>query len=104
MAAKEWLLKYGYIRGEDGRYRRPKKFTQIWEPVDDGWLRFEPDGLGNEVPEIHSVKPEFGDVSGMTKQRNPEAFVWVYPDKEVEKIYRDAYEAAEPGRRHWWNR
>ena len=104
MAAKEWLLKYGYVLCEDGRYRRPRKFTQIWQPTDKGWLRFEPDGLGNEVPEVHSVKPEYQDVSGMSKTSHPEAYVWVYPDKEVERIYKTACEAAEPERRHWWNR
>ena len=97
MAARDWLIAYGYQLGSDGRYRRPGKLTQIWQELKDGkgWLRFDPDGQGNEVPEVYTVASEYLGTSGLHKQHHPGAFVWVWPEEEVEKIYKAAVEAME---------
>jgi hypothetical protein len=90
MAAKEWLLKYGYVQGADGRYRRPGKRTQVWEEIPDGgWNRYEIED-GKEVQEVHSVAEEFQGVGGLHKNTHPDSFVWVYPDEYVENIYKTA--------------
>ena len=97
MTAREYLIAYGYQLEADGKYRRPGKLTQVWQELEGGkgWLRFDPDGRGNEVPEVYCVASEYQGTSGLHKQHHPGAFVWVYPEEEVEKIYRTAVETAE---------
>ena len=96
MPARDWLLQYGYILHPDGRYRRPGKLTQVWQELEDGkgWLRFDPDGQGNEVPEVYTIASAYQGTSGLSKIYHPGAFVWVYPEEVVEKTYKDAVEAS----------
>jgi hypothetical protein len=97
-SASEWLLKYGYVKGADNRYRQSGKRTQIWEEIPDGgWLRFEVGPDGSEVPEVHSVAESHQGIGGLNKETQPDAFVWVYPDEEVANIYKTAVEAAAKG-------
>ena len=94
MAARDWLLAYGYVLCEDGKYRRPNKKTQVWQELEDGkgWLRFDPDGQGNEVPEVYRVASHAQGTSGLSKIHHPSMFDWVWPEEEVEKTYKDAVE------------
>src|SRR3990167_627170 len=96
MPARHWLIAYGYQLDPDGKYRRPGKLTQVWQELEDGkgWLRFDPDGRGNEVPEVYTIAGAYHGTSGLSKQHHPGAFVWVYPEEEVEKIYKAAVETA----------
>lgn len=95
MAARDQLIAYGYVLGADGKYRRPGKSTQVWEEVPGkGWLRFDPDGQGNEVPEVYKVSDAYQGTSGLNKLHHAGSFDWVYPEEEVEKIYREAVKAA----------
>src|SRR3990172_7524377 len=95
MAARDQLIAYGYRLDADGRYRRPGHRTQVWQELEDGkgWLRFDADSQGNEVPEVHSVSPAYQGTSGLSKVHHPGAFEWVYSEDEVETIYKDAVEA-----------
>jgi hypothetical protein len=97
MSAANELIAYGYQLFPDGRYRRLGKRTQVWEPTEGGWLRFEIGPDGAEVPEVHSVAESHKDVSGLDKGQSPEAFNWVYPEAEVELIYKSAVTAAAEG-------
>jgi hypothetical protein len=93
MAAKDWLIKYGYSEFPDGRYRKLGRNTQVWEPVEGGWLRYEIEE-GQEVQEIHSVAESHQGQEGLHRKLSPrEAFNWVYPEEEIEKIYREACES-----------
>ena len=92
MTAKDYLILYGYVLGDDGRYRRPGKRTQVWESTEGDWLRFERED-GRDVPEVYRVSDAFQGVSGLDKIRQPTAFDWVYPEAEVLKIYQAAVEA-----------
>ncbi|HLF77892.1 MAG TPA: hypothetical protein VJB57_10425 [Dehalococcoidia bacterium] len=94
MAARDQLIAYGYVLSEDGKYRRPGKLTQVWQELEDskGWLRFEPDGKGNEVPEVYKVASHAEGTSGLSKFHHPSMFDWVYPEEHVEKTYKDAVE------------
>ena len=96
MAARNWLIAYGYQLEADGRYRRPGKLTQVWQELEDGkgWLRFDPDGQGNEIPEVYTIASPYQGTSGLNKIHHPGCFVWVWPEEEVEKIYKAAVEAA----------
>lgn len=95
MAAKDSLLAYGYVLDQDGKYRRPGKRTQVWQelPEGEGWLRFDPDANGQEAPEVYCVSVAYEGTAGLSKTRNPEAFVWTWPEAEVERIYAAAVEA-----------
>lgn len=96
MAARDQLIAYGYRLEADGRYRRPGRLTQVWQELEDGkgWLRFDPDGRGDEVPEVYTIAPEYQGTSGLSKIHHPGAFTWVWPEEEVERIYGAAVEAA----------
>ncbi len=94
MDAKDYLIRYGYVVGEDGRYRRPNKRTQVWEPTEGGWLRFEIGPDGSDVPEVYKVADSNQGMSGLDKVQHSEAFDWVYPEAEILRIYKDAVEAA----------
>lgn len=96
MAARDQLIAYGYQLCEDGKYRRPGKNTQVWQELEDGkgWLRFDSDGQGNEVPEVYRISSDYAGTSGLSKIHHPGAFEWVYPEEEVERIYHAAVEAA----------
>ena len=96
MAARDFLIAYGYVKGSDGKYRRPGRNTQVWEELPDGkgWLRFDPDAEGKEVPEVYKVNVAYEGTSGLSKLHHPGAFDWVYPEEEVEKIYSEAVKAA----------
>ena len=94
MAARDQLVAYGYVKGEDGRYRRPGRRTQVWQEVENGgWLRFDPDEQGREVPEPYQVNSNYQGTSGLHKIHHPGAFDWVYPEEYVERLYRVAVEA-----------
>jgi len=95
MAAKEYLIRYGYELQADGRYRQPGRRTQVWEPTEGGWLRFEIGADGREVPEVYRVAESHQGIGGLDKVNHPEAFEWVYPEAEVLKIYKDALEDRE---------
>lgn len=89
--AKSALLAYGYTKEDDGRYRQRRpdgtpKRTQVWEETEGGWLRYDFDGV-NEVPEVYQVSDAYAGVSGLDKRQQPEAFVWVWPSSEIERIY-----------------
>ena len=86
MAAKEYLIRYGYELQADGRYRQPGRRTQVWEPTEGGWLRFEIGADGREVPEVYRVAESHQGIGGLDKVNHPEAFEWVYPEAEVLKI------------------
>mgnify|MGYP001567607754 FL=1 len=96
MAARDSLVAYGYVQCEDGKYRRPGKNTQVWQELagGKGWLRFDPDGQGKEVPEVYQVNSNYQGTSGLHKLHHPGAFDWVYPEEEVEKIYSEAVTVA----------
>jgi len=96
VAARDWLTAYGYRLEPDGCYRRRGKATQVWKELEDGkgWLRFDPDGQGNEVPEVYTVAGPYQGTSGLSKIYHPGAFEFVWPEEEVEKIYKIAVEAA----------
>lgn len=89
MAAKDELIAYGYELQGDGKYRRPNKRTQVWEPVDGGWLRFDDNGNGEE-PEVYKLGDDYDGVAGLDKVRHPHAFEWLWPEEEVERIYAGA--------------
>lgn len=95
--ARDYLIAYGYQEFPDGRFRKLGKRTQIWQPTEGGWLRFEVGPNGEEVPEAHSVAESHQSVSGLDKSQNPEAFNFVYPEEEVAAIYKAASEAAAAG-------
>ena len=95
MAAKDYLVRYGYVLGADGRYRQPGRRTQVWEPTDGGWLRFEIGLDGKEVPEVYTVAENHQGIGGLDKVDHPEAFEWVYPEAEVLKIYKEGLEDRE---------
>lgn len=82
MTGAEALIAYGYTLGEDGIYRRTGKRTQEWKATDGGWLRFD-DGK----PTPHSVDPESPIQAGIDAATLREAFIWVYPDAEIARIY-----------------
>ena len=92
MTAVKALVEYGYAKDADGRYRQPGRRTQVWEETDGGWLRYDSEN-GAEVAQVHSVAEAFRGTSGLTKDKNPEAFDWVYPDDEVARIYKVALES-----------
>ena len=96
MAARDWLIAYGYTLDPDGRYRRHGRKTQVWEELPDGrgWLRFETTDEG-EIPEVYKVAAEYRGTSGLHKLHHPGAFDWVYPEEAVANTYRRACEAAE---------
>ena len=93
MSAKDALIAYGYLLDSDGKYRRPGKSTQVWQATVDGWLRFDPDGKGGEAQEVYMVSIAYQGTAGLDKTRNPEAFIWLWPETEVERIYAHAVEA-----------
>ena len=96
MAARDQLINYGYVKSSDGRYRRPGRRTQVWEELENGkgWLRFDPDEQGNEVPEVYQVNVAYQGTSWLIKLHHPGSFDWVYPEEVVEKIYSEAVKAA----------
>lgn len=97
MAAKDALLAYGYVLDGD-KYRMPRKgapgwkSTQVWQETDDGWLRFEQDG-GLDTPTAYMVSIAYQGVAGLDMAKQPQAFVWIWPEAEVERIYAAAVEA-----------
>jgi hypothetical protein len=96
MAAKDALIAYGYVLDGD-KYRMPRvgggwRNTQVWQETSEGWRRFEQAG-GADVPEVYQVSVAYRGTSGLDKTRNPEAFIWLWPDGEVERIYAAAVEA-----------
>ena len=94
MAARDYLIAYGYKLGGDGKYRIPGKRTQIWQELEGGkgWLRFEPGEQGQDIPEPFQVNSNYQGTSGLSKLHHPGAFDWVYPEEYVENIYRVAVE------------
>lgn len=95
MGAKEQLVNYGYEKCVDGKYRRPGKRTQVWEELPGkGWLRFDPDGAGQEVPMPYKVSDAYLGTSGLHPVHHAGAFDWVWPEEEVKKIYGEAVKAA----------
>ena len=89
MSAKDALVSYGYVLDADGKYRRSGKSTQVWQETEDGWLRFEADG----TPEVYTVSIAYQGTAGLDKLRHPEAFIWLWPESEVERIYSHAAKA-----------
>ena len=96
MAARDELIAYGYEKNADGKYRRPGKSTQVWQELPDGkgWLRFDPDGQGHEVPVPMCVSADYQGTSGLHPVHHAGAFDWVWPEADVEKIYREAVAAS----------
>ncbi len=94
MTGAEALTAYGYVRDEGGRYTRPGRQTDEWEPVDGGFARFN---RGVRTPFTVSAAGE--GVAGIDAAR-PEHeafFVWLWPDEEVARIYGHAAEQAAMG-------
>lgn len=97
MAAKDALEAYGFKLDDDGKYRRYRPDgspirTQVWQETPDGWLRFDNEGAF-EVPMAYMVGLGYRGVSGLDMKKQPEAFIWIYPEDEVERIYSAAVEA-----------
>ena len=79
------LVEYGYVREDDGTFRKGRK-GQSWKPVEGGFLRYDWIG-GAEQPMPFTLKSEFNGVSGLTHVKNSDCYVWVWPEEELDKIY-----------------
>jgi hypothetical protein len=92
MVARDYLIAYGYVLDADGKYRQHGRRTQVWQELPDGkgWLRFDTDLTGREVPEVYRMNSVYRGVSGLSKLSHPSAFEWVWPEERVEEIYRNA--------------
>lgn len=89
MSASEELLSYGYEETEPGAYTRSKagKPRDKWVAVEGGFTRFmRDDGQWVGVP--YKIAEKFEGVSGLLFETQPECFDTVYPEAEIENIYR----------------
>ena len=86
------LVEYGYRKDEDGvmrSIRRPN--SQRWQSVQGGFLRFDLEA-GREVPIPYKLASAFEKISGLDFRKNPDCYVWLWPESEVAKIYTVARE------------
>lgn len=82
------LAEYGYLLDADGVMRsKRRRGGQRWKPIEGGgFLRFDMQD-GQEVPMPHSIGVGFEGVSGLDYRKNPQCYIWTWPEEEVAKIY-----------------
>ena len=84
--AVQALVEYGYTKDTDGVFRQPRRGGQSWKQTAGGYLRYDyVDGADQPTP--FTLRDEFNGVSGLTHTKNPDCYVWVWPEEEIDKIY-----------------
>jgi hypothetical protein len=102
--AHDALIAYGYAQKEpSGRYVKPARRTQEWEPVEGGFLRYDPEGqvpfrglTQDEADALNQERVKDGKPYLDLRNHNyrvadmRDLFIWVWPDADVARIYSGA--------------
>lgn len=87
------LIEFGYSPEADGSFVKYKadRPRERWEPTPDqsGFLRYTRDD-GRWAPVPYTIAPEFEGVSGLTADKHPHSFLYVYPADYVLNVYTRA--------------